>query len=476
MTKLAVFFETEEIAEGSPQYLLMPIDGTVKMFSRISDGGKKGTNVWTPTETFPVGETLTREPSSVVVTEKDESLYRSLHKVSVLGTKALNAHEDAPITMTVTTDDLAALNLIEMVKSGDEHLNTWIRDGRRVNPVNTGSVEDFEAAEPIEATYVTQDLHAEDFKSEEITKREENFVHSMARVPDASVATKYVHREIYGVHDFDVFDWAFANDKNVLLYGPTGPGKTTSAVAFAAHKKLPVFMVSGTVSLEASQLFGRYIPDGAGSFMWQDGGVTELVRHGGVLILDEVNFIPSKIATVLFSLLAGTTRSITLLDHKGETIQAHPDLFIVATMNPFYAGTQEMNAAFRNRYSLQIEWGYDEKVEKQLVSSKRLLKVAQDIRNREAAGDIMTPTPTNALIDFIEVAGALGLEFAIQNFVARYSDDEAAAVKMVFDAEKSNLEKDMKVATKTIVVDSEETKASKKVDATSALADALASK
>ena len=230
-------------------------------------------------------------------------------------------------------------------------------------------------------------------------------------------------------------------------------------------------MVSGTVSLEASQLFGRYIPDGVGGFMWQDGGVTELVRHGGVLILDEVNFIPSKIATVLFSLLAGTTRSITLLDHKGETIHAHPDLFIVATMNPFYAGTQEMNAAFRNRYSLQIEWGYDEKVEKQLVSSKKLLEIAGKIRSREAAGDIVTPTPTNALIDFIEVAGALGLEFAMQNFVARYQEDEAAAVKMVFDSERINLEKDLKIQpSKSVTLDSNEVTTGKKEDAHASLA------
>ena len=462
---LAVFFELEETTAGSPQYLVFPIDGETKVFSRVSDGGKKGSNIWAPTEEIPEGKALTKEPVSVVVTEKDEDLYRALYKVSVLGTKALKAHEDSPET-DMTTDDLA--DLVTKVQVGHSDLNDWVRDGRRVNPVNTGTDSDI----PIEPVYVDPATNTgEAFTSEIVETREEGFVHSMARVPDLSVAKKYVHRDVYGVKDFDVFDWAFKNDKNVLLYGPTGPGKTTSAVAFAAEKQLPVFMVSGTVSLEASQLFGRYIPDGVGGFMWQDGGVTELVRHGGVLILDEVNFIPSKIATVLFSLLAGTTRSITLLDHKGETIHAHPDLFIVATMNPFYAGTQEMNAAFRNRYSLQIEWGYDEKVEKQLVSSKKLLEIAGKIRSREAAGDIVTPTPTNALIDFIEVAGALGLEFAMQNFVARYQEDEAAAVKMVFDSERINLEKDLKIQpSKTVTLDSNEVTTGKKEDAHASLA------
>lgn len=465
---LAVFFELAATPQGSPQYLVFPIDGMAKVFTRISDGGRKGTNIWTPTEEIPTGEALTREPSAIPVTEKDENLYRALYKVSVLGTKALKAHDDAPDT-DLTTDDLQ--DLISKVQYGHEDLNDWVRDGRRVNPVNTGTAAVSSAA-PIETVYtetVSEPIRAFSTESTEVN----GFVHSMARVPDLAVASRYVHREVYGVKDFDVFDWAFKNDKNVLLYGPTGPGKTTSAVAFAAYKRLPVFMVSGTVSLEASQLFGRYIPDGLGGFVWQDGGVTELVRHGGVLILDEVNFIPSKIATVLFSLLAGTTRSITLLDHKGETIVAHPDLFIVATMNPFYAGTQEMNAAFRNRYSIQIEWGYDDKVEKQLVSSKKLLELAGKIRSREAAGDIVTPTPTNALIDFIEVAGALGLDFAIQNFVARYQEDEAAAVKMVFDSERINLEKDLKIVGKTVVVDSDEVKTGKSEDVSAALADVL---
>lgn len=429
----AIFFETTETAQGHPQYLVFPTNaGQSVIFHRISDGNKGGLNRWGITDSIPAGLSLTREPTTVLVSESDTIQYASTGMPSTLSSKALKAHQKAPET-EITTDGLQSL--ADEVAARDEALNRWLRDGRRVRPVrasrpvvqpvvvpNTNTapaIINVPAAQPVQQT-------------------------RMALVPSADVAQKYVHRNISGQSDFAVYDFALANKKNVLIYGPTGPGKTTSAIAYAAERRIPVFMVSGTVSLEASQLFGRYIPDGQGGFVWQDGGVTEVARHGGVLILDEVNFIPSKISTVLFSLLASTTRSITLLDHKGETIVAHPDLLVVATMNPHgqYAGTQEMNAAFRNRFSIQLNWGYDDNVEKVLVKHKSLRELAKQLRAAEAKEDINTPTPTNALIDFTELAEGLGLDFAISNFVARYEEEEQASVKLVIDAHRANIEAD----------------------------------
>lgn len=425
----AVFFETQPILGGIPQYLVFPASPTeVVIFHRVTDGGRTGLNRWSTLASLPVGEVLTREPSTLLVTANDVEQYVSTGLPSTLTTKALSAHAKAPIA----NGEVAPSDVDEWVRVGDTRLNRWLRDGRRSRPVNPPPVQVVAqpVAQPVVVSVpVTQPASVGDSVR-------------MATVPDAAVAKKYIHRSISGVEDFTIFDTALKSRHNVLLYGPTGPGKTTSAIAFAADRNLPVFMVSGTIALEPSQLFGKYIPDGNGGFVWQDGGVTECVRHGGVLILDEVNFISSKIITVLFPLLA-ETRHITLLDHKGETIKAHPDLLIVGTMNPGYAGTQDLNAAWRNRFKFQIHWGYDDAVEKVLVPFKSLRDLAKQLRAAEAGEEIFTPTPTNALVDFVDIAKHLGIDFAVANFVARYNEDEQSSVELAVSTHRLNIEADL---------------------------------
>ncbi len=265
-----------------------------------------------------------------------------------------------------------------------------------------------------------------------------------AIVLDPEFAASYIHRDVWGHEDFAVLDAARAKGDSVGLYGPTGSAKTTVAKAYAAARGLPYVQVSGTATMEESRMFGRWIDLGR----WQDGLVTEVVRFGGVLILDEVNMLPPNISASLFPLLR--ERILTLHDKDGETVHAHPSLLVVATWNPGYSGTREMNAALANRFGIQVEWGYDDRVEKSLGIVDSLRVAAQRLRASEVKGEVSAPCPTNALVDFQHYAKALGLPFAIGNFVARYHDDvERKAVQQVLDTFAVNIASELGLAQAT---------------------------
>lgn len=272
-------------------------------------------------------------------------------------------------------------------------------------------------------------------------------------VPDASIAKKYIGRMFGKYSEFDIYQRAMETATNILIEGPTGPGKTMSVMAFAAKEGLRFVDVPCNAGIDATQLFGKYIPDeDNGGFKWVDGSVTRIVREGGGLLVNEVNFMPERVSTVLFSLFDGR-RYIKLLDHEDEVIRAHrPNcwcdededecrekwVMIWADMNPEYEGTRSLNKAFRNRFGIQLHWDYDPAVEKKLVVAIPLLDIAKKLRGQ--VDSIFTPVSTNMLIEFEQMVDLFDLSFAINNFCQHFHTDERNAVKTLFDAQYSELE------------------------------------
>lgn len=277
----------------------------------------------------------------------------------------------------------------------------------------------------------------------------------ISSVPEAKYRDSYISRSFAGVLDFDIFAYAMRTGKNVLIEGPTGPGKTHAVKAWAADNGYYLYRLPCNVGAEPSHFFGKYIPneepDAAHPYVWVDGPATEILREGGILFLDEVNFTPERVASVLFPLL-DDDRTITLLDHKGEQIRAHrPDcwcsldmaecmkrwVLVVAAMNPNYAGTRPLNAAFRNRFSVQLQWDYDAVVEEHLVPIHALREL---VKARRTEPRQTTPVSTNMMMEFMHVYRELGYPFAVQNFVSHFSPAERPVIASAFDAAKDELE------------------------------------
>lgn len=264
-------------------------------------------------------------------------------------------------------------------------------------------------------------------KPPSLVKAEPVEVKRIASVPPKELADSYVGRSVGKLTDHEIFAACKRKHWNLLLEGDTGTGKTLASLAFAASEGMHFYSTPNNVAIDPGQLFGKWVMNEGGTWDWVDGGVTDVVRYGGLLLLNEVNFLPPRIATAIFGLL-DNRRELTLLDHKGEVIKAHEDLLIVADMNPDYLGTTQLNAAFRNRFEVQIEWDYDPTVEKKLVKSKTLLDFANRMRKSRRDGNIITPTSTNMLMEFEEMVTTFGIEFALQNFVQHYNTEDRKAV------------------------------------------------
>ena len=439
---IAIFTESYTPAMGAKrrQVLITPHGDDVRIYSRETDGTKGPHNKWEETDFDSLtgqidnDEQLTRTPVAVYVTATDEEAMTAKGYSPVLGTKACQAHTKAAPNVDPSSFLERVCELYEQVTSQDVALSEYIIDNRR----GAGSTV------PLVSVAPTQTITTATASEPIITESSNSgavILASLASVPRIELAKRYVHRKVFEVEDFKVFDHARANNINVLIYGPTGPGKTTSVEAWAAERGLRMATVSGNASMEPSQMTGKFVSDGNGSFAWIDGPVTDVVRNGGVLLLDEVNFISPKIYTVLYSLLDGR-RMITLLDHHGETIEAHPDLTIFATMNPDYIGTTSLNFAFRNRFDIQIPWDYDDKVEEKLVPSKSLRVLSKQLRTEAAKGQYETPISTNMLMEFHHFVDALGYEFAVENFIAHFSSDEQPSVRLVFQTHEYNIKGD----------------------------------
>jgi MoxR-like ATPase len=304
----------------------------------------------------------------------------------------------------------------------------------------------------------------------------------VAHVPEQWEYDLYVSRTLdyFGIkmRDMDLFDYAYKKGQNILLDGPTGAAKTSMTRAFAAWRNLAVARIPSNIGIEPSQLFGRTIAnDDATSdriYIWVDGSVTYVFRFGGIVLWNEVNLTPSRIASVMYGALDGQ-REIILLDHKGEVIRAHRGteaktpcwcdlsddecnerrVLIVADMNTGteYTGTQDLNVALRNRFTIQIPWGYDTKVENSLVKSKSLLEMARKIRDKAEVNNVTTPIATNMLMEFERFASDLGVGFAMGNFINHFQPDERDHIKLVAENYMDPITQDYTPKTKATVPD-----------------------
>jgi len=163
---------------------------------------------------------------------------------------------------------------------------------------------------------------------------------------------------------------AIRDNLPVLLIGESGVGKT-AAVRFLANQTLNglrrVNLNGGTT---ADELVGRLLINEKGTY-WVDGILTEAMRNGEWIVLDEINAALPEVLFVLQSVLDDDGYLVLNEKDDKEIVHKHPNFRLFATCNPpEYAGTKEMNKALLSRFAICISADYPpEKTELKIIEN-----------------------------------------------------------------------------------------------------------
>ena len=441
---IALLVESE-VEAGKNQTLLVPTDNDVIVFHRLSNGQRGRGQAWQVTTelvTLP-DSPVTHEPVGIVLSGKDQDNAR-IGNVTSLSVKALSYGQGKLMGTPASHSDLV-MELQDRLIRGDMSLNNYVLDGRRSNPVPLRPIQVGVYSQPAEQVALIIPKTEQLNKPDNVVAFPKRNSIEVAKVPDRKWADTYISRKLEGgITEFQLFDTAMANHENILIRGHAGSGKTMSVLAYASARGYRYYNVSSNVGLEPSHLFGSWIPTESGTFQWQDGAVTSVVRHGGVLLLNEIDFMPERITTILFSLL-DDRRQIQLMENGGEIIEAHPDLLVIGDHNPNYRGSRPMNQAWKDRFHHKVEYPYDRAVERKLIPSSTLLEIVDKLRAMADKGEIDTPVSTRGLVAFVSNAKLLGIDYAIASYINGYLDDEKEAIKLVMETAKAGIASDLGV-------------------------------
>lgn len=152
---------------------------------------------------------------------------------------------------------------------------------------------------------------------------------------------------------------ALTAERHVLLEGPPGTSKSTILRTIAEEMGVPFYFVTANSDLTSTKLLGHFDParalaEGYKPEHFEHGPLTQAMREGALLYIEEFNRLPDETTNVFVTV--ASEREV-VVPHLGS-IKAAPTFRIIAAMNPYdEVGTSLVSRALRDRFcSLRMDY------------------------------------------------------------------------------------------------------------------------
>lgn len=229
----------------------------------------------------------------------------------------------------------------------------------------------------------------------------------------------YLPRRLFEHTDVAVLRRAREANLFPLLSGPPGGGKT--ALTDATFPDLVAFACHGEVTVP--NLVGAWQATREGGWEWIDGPLTQALRDGRVLLLDEIDRLPYDVMAILHPLLDGRGE-LRLDDNPGEpVVKAAAGFFVVGTYNPATLGGQPLPEALLSRFPLQIEVHTDYDAALALGVPEDFVKFARQVHSvhetamRNGDVDVWVPQMRELLAAKRLLDAGMGLQLAVSAMI-----------------------------------------------------------
>ena len=145
---------------------------------------------------------------------------------------------------------------------------------------------------------------------------------------------------------------AISVDKNILIEGEVGVGKTILAQAVSSHYDSNFYRIDCSEEILTHNLVGYFDPPlvinkGYIEDSYVYGPLVSAMINGGCLFINEINRMPESTQNVLLTALDEKILEIPKL----KTIHAKDNFFVIATLNPSSTvGTTVLGEALKDRF------------------------------------------------------------------------------------------------------------------------------
>lgn len=229
------------------------------------------------------------------------------------------------------------------------------------------------------------------------------------------------------------------NPKNIMIYGPTGCGKTLLVTHLANKHGAELFRFQCRPDSDSRLFFGDKTVEvdektGQNFIKFIKGLVVKAMQHGiddkgnetekfGWLLLDEVGVLPAQVFVSLNSVLETfNARREIMIEETGERVKSHSKFRIFATANTqlrgqtslamagYMAQAEAADASTIDRFGAWFRFGYSKQAEIHICMEKLgadkmvecLLKFRDGIRDGIKQNNLHTPFSTRDLVEICD--------------------------------------------------------------------------